>query len=101
MRYNGGVATGRRHRGLQRARKERNTHVTTRSETATKHGKFQAPELTPEMKKAMHDRMVASRVTDEVTIKMNRAGQGFFWIGGPGEEAFGACLGFQVKKGQG
>jgi 2-oxoisovalerate dehydrogenase E1 component alpha subunit len=45
--------------------------------------------------------MVASRVTEEITIKMNRAGQGFFWIGGPGEEAFGASLGFQIKKGTG
>lgn len=63
--------------------------------------KFQAPPLTPELKVQMHDRMVCSRVVDEVTIKMNRAGQGFFWIGGPGEEAFGASLGTLVKKGQG
>ena len=76
--------------------------MTTRSETAAKQrGGFQAPPLTPEIKKQLHDRMVASRVTDEVTIKMNRAGQGFFWIGGPGEEAFGAVLGFLGKKGQG
>src|SRR5262249_33159468 len=26
---------------------------------------------------------------------------GFFWIGGPGEEAFNTCLGLQVKKGEG
>lgn len=70
--------------------------MTTRPETAAK-----APALTPELKVQMHDRMVCSRVVDEVTIKMNRAGQGFFWIGGPGEEAFGATLGTLVKKGQG
>jgi 2-oxoisovalerate dehydrogenase E1 component alpha subunit len=28
-------------------------------------------------------------------------GQGYFWIGGPGEEAFNAALGLQIKKGQG
>ena len=81
---------------------KRYTTLTIQSETATKRqDDFQAPPLTPELKKALHDRMVASRITDEVTIRMNRAGQGFFWIGGPGEEAFGASLGFQVKKGQG
>jgi 2-oxoisovalerate dehydrogenase E1 component alpha subunit len=76
--------------------------VTIHSETATKRqDDFQAPSLTPELKKQMHDRMVASRVTDEITIRMNRAGQGYFWIGGPGEEAFGASLGNLVKKGHG
>jgi 2-oxoisovalerate dehydrogenase E1 component alpha subunit len=66
-----------------------------------KQAEFKAPPLTPELKLQMHDRMVCSRIVDEVTIKMNRAGQGFFWIGGPGEEAFGASLGMQVQKGQG
>lgn len=76
--------------------------MTIHSETATtRQDDFQAPPLTPELKKQMHDRMVASRVTDEITIRMNRAGQGFFWIGGPGEEAFGTSLAFQLKKGQG
>lgn len=76
--------------------------MTTHSETATtRQDDYQAPPLTPELKKQMHDRMVASRVTDEITIRMNRAGQGFFWIGGPGEEAFGTSLAFQLKKGQG
>lgn len=76
--------------------------MTTHSETATtRQDDHQAPPLTPELKKQMHDRMVASRVTDEITIRMNRAGQGFFWIGGPGEEAFGTSLAFQLKKGQG
>src|SRR5947209_2933024 len=34
-------------------------------------------------------------------IKMSESGEGYFWIGGPGEEAFNACLGLLVKKGQG
>lgn len=45
--------------------------------------------------------MVRTRAMEERTIKMSKSGQGYFWIGGPGEEAFGACLGFQVKKGSG
>ncbi|MEB3196293.1 MAG: thiamine pyrophosphate-dependent dehydrogenase E1 component subunit alpha [Candidatus Sericytochromatia bacterium] len=60
-----------------------------------------APDLTPDLKKKMYEAMVTSRVIDEVTISMNRSGQGFFWIGGPGEEAFGVSLGMQVKKGCG
>lgn len=34
-------------------------------------------------------------------IKMSKSGEGYFWIGGPGEEAFNTCLGLQVKKGWG
>src|SRR3989442_6180533 len=45
--------------------------------------------------------MVRSRVMEERMIKMSKSGQGHFWIGGPGEEAFNVCLGLQVKKGQG
>ncbi|MCZ7677402.1 MAG: thiamine pyrophosphate-dependent enzyme [Sandaracinaceae bacterium] len=32
---------------------------------------------------------------------MQRQGEGYFWIGGPGEEAFNTVLGLLVKKGQG
>jgi 2-oxoisovalerate dehydrogenase E1 component alpha subunit len=45
--------------------------------------------------------MVRTRVMEERMIKMSKSGQGHFWIGGPGEEAFNTCLGLQVKKGQG
>src|SRR5262245_52581866 len=45
--------------------------------------------------------MVRSRALEERLIKMSKSGQGHFWIGGPGEEAFNACLGMQVKKGEG
>jgi 2-oxoisovalerate dehydrogenase E1 component alpha subunit len=45
--------------------------------------------------------MVRTRLMEERMIKMSKSGQGFFWIGGPGEEAFNACLGLQVKKGCG
>jgi 2-oxoisovalerate dehydrogenase E1 component alpha subunit len=49
----------------------------------------------------IHRIMVRARAMEEVMIKMSKSGQGFFWIGGPGEEAFNTCLGLQVHKGQG
>lgn len=49
----------------------------------------------------MHSDMVKSRVLEERLIKIYRAGESFFWIGGPGEEAWGVPLGTLAKKGQG
>lgn len=45
--------------------------------------------------------MVRDRLMEERMIKMSKSGEGYFWIGGPGEEAFNTCLGLQVKKGEG
>ncbi len=45
--------------------------------------------------------MVRTRALEERTIKMSKSGEGFFWVGGPGEEAFNVCLGLQADKGQG
>src|SRR5207253_10280830 len=45
--------------------------------------------------------MVRARSLEERMIKMSKSGEGYFWIGGPGEEAFNTCLGLQVKKGRG
>jgi 2-oxoisovalerate dehydrogenase E1 component alpha subunit len=45
--------------------------------------------------------MVRSRALEERMIKMSKSGEGFFWIGGPGEEAFDVPLGLQIKKGRG
>lgn len=50
---------------------------------------------------AFYSLMVRTRVLEERLIKMARTGDGFFWIGGPGEEAFNIALGLQVNKGQG
>lgn len=49
----------------------------------------------------MHSYMVKSRVLEERLIKIYKVGEAFFWIGGPGEEAFGVPLGMLVKKGHG
>ncbi|MCX7664920.1 MAG: thiamine pyrophosphate-dependent dehydrogenase E1 component subunit alpha [Gemmataceae bacterium] len=45
--------------------------------------------------------MVRTRALEERTIKMSKSGEGYFWVGGPGEEAFNVCLGLQVNKGFG
>jgi 2-oxoisovalerate dehydrogenase E1 component alpha subunit len=49
----------------------------------------------------LHGLMVRARIMEERMIKMSKSGEGYFWIGGPGEEAFSTCLGVQVKKGCG
>ena len=57
--------------------------------------------LAPELLIKMHSLMVRSRVLEERMIKMYKQNDGFFWIGGPGEEAFNVSLGLLLKKGQG
>ncbi|MCM2277508.1 MAG: thiamine pyrophosphate-dependent dehydrogenase E1 component subunit alpha [Oligoflexia bacterium] len=49
----------------------------------------------------IHDLMVKARVLEERLIRMYKQNDGYFWIGGPGEEAFNIPLGLQVKKGMG
>jgi 2-oxoisovalerate dehydrogenase E1 component alpha subunit len=49
----------------------------------------------------IHRLMVRARVMEERLIKMSKSGEGYFWIGGPGEEAFNVCLGLQIKCGHG
>ena len=57
--------------------------------------------LAPELLLKIHDFMVKTRVLEERLIKMYKQNDGFFWIGGPGEEAFNIPLGLLLKKGQG
>ncbi len=49
----------------------------------------------------LHELMVKSRVLEERLIKIYRAGESFFWIGGPGEEAWGVPIGMLARQGQG
>jgi 2-oxoisovalerate dehydrogenase E1 component alpha subunit len=51
--------------------------------------------------RAMHETMVKARCLEERLIAMYKSGHGYFWIGGPGEEAFNVPLGMLIKKGQG
>lgn len=60
--------------------------------------KFQ---LAPELLVQIHDHMVKARVLEERLIRMYKQSDGYFWIGGPGEEAFNVPLALQIKKGQG
>ena len=49
----------------------------------------------------IYDLMLRSRVLEERLITMYKMGDGYFWIGGPGEEAFNVPLGLLAHKGQG
>jgi 2-oxoisovalerate dehydrogenase E1 component alpha subunit len=67
----------------------------------TKKGTSDFRGLSKELLLKMHDLMVKSRVLEERLIKIYKAGDAYFWIGGPGEEAWGVSLGLLVDKGQG
>ncbi|MDF1561922.1 MAG: thiamine pyrophosphate-dependent dehydrogenase E1 component subunit alpha [Deltaproteobacteria bacterium] len=60
-----------------------------------------ADQLTAEELLHAHRVMVRARVTEESVISLYRRGDGFFWIGGPGEEAFNVPLGLQIDRGFG
>jgi 2-oxoisovalerate dehydrogenase E1 component alpha subunit len=57
--------------------------------------------LTREDLLKIHDLMLRSRLLEERLIRMQKQGDGYFWIGGPGEEAFNVPLGLLVHKGEG
>lgn len=57
--------------------------------------------LPKELLLKMHDLMVKSRALEERLIKIYKTGEAYFWIGAPGEEAFGVPLGLLIHKGQG
>lgn len=57
--------------------------------------------LSSDQLRHMHELMVKSRVLEERLIKIYKAGGAYFWIGAPGEEAFGVPLGLLTDKGQG
>jgi 2-oxoisovalerate dehydrogenase E1 component alpha subunit len=57
--------------------------------------------LSPEQLLKIYDLMLRARVLEERLISMYKQGEGYFWIGGPGEEAFNVPLGLLANKGQG
>src|SRR5271157_4750008 len=59
------------------------------------------PRLPAELLLKMHDLMLKARLLEERLIRMQKQGDGYFWIGGPGEEAFNTALGLLVNKGEG
>lgn len=58
-------------------------------------------QMKPENLLEIYNIMVKSRALEERLITMFKQNQGFFWIGGPGEEGFNVPLGLLIKKGQG
>lgn len=79
------------------AKNKVDAHVSVSGASAKK-GAFK---LAPELLRRMHDLMVKSRCLEERLIRMYKQNDGYFWIGGPGEEAFNVPLGLLVKKGKG
>lgn len=71
------------------------------AKTVGKKGKKPSLLLPSELLVNMYHLMVRARVLEERMIQMYRRGDAFFWIGGPGEEAFGVALGLLTKKGHG
>lgn len=81
-----------------RPMKEAAKSMTTRPKLVKNESKLP---LDRELLVRMHDLMVKSRALEERLIAMYKQGHGYFWIGGPGEEAFNVPLGLLMKKGQG
>jgi 2-oxoisovalerate dehydrogenase E1 component alpha subunit len=57
--------------------------------------------LSVELALTIYRQMVRTRALEERAIKMSKSGEAYFWIGGPGEEAFNVCLGMQIRRGRG
>jgi len=65
------------------------------------HASIEALKFTPQHALRVYDLMLKARLLEERLIAMYRQGDGYFWIGGPGEEALNVPLGLLVDKGQG
>jgi 2-oxoisovalerate dehydrogenase E1 component alpha subunit len=57
--------------------------------------------ISAELALTVFRQMIRTRALEERGIKMSKSGEAYFWIGGPGEEAFNVCLGLQIHKGFG
>src|SRR5258708_75336 len=97
------------HRQVTKKEALRSSKMATKSATKSgvkshskpKAGRKNFAGLSKELLLKIHELMVKSRVLEERLIKIYRAGESYFWIGGPGEEAWGVPLGLLAKKGQG
>lgn len=69
--------------------------------TTSTPAKTEGSQFAPDVQLRIHDLMLKARVLEERLITMYRQGDGYFWIGGPGEEAFNIPLGLLVDKGMG
>ncbi len=82
----------------ERARSKKGSTKNNVTKLKSKTSQFQ---LEPELLLKMYETMIKARALEERLIKMYKQSEGYFWIGGPGEEAFNVPLGLQVKKGEG
>jgi 2-oxoisovalerate dehydrogenase E1 component alpha subunit len=57
--------------------------------------------ISAELALTVFRQMLRARALEERSVKMSKSGEAYFWIGGPGEEAFNVCLGMQVRVGEG
>lgn len=57
--------------------------------------------LSAELCLQIYDTMLRARILEERLITMYKQGEGYFWIGGPGEEGLSVPLGLLVDKGEG
>jgi 2-oxoisovalerate dehydrogenase E1 component alpha subunit len=90
--------------GAEASGKQKKTSVSTSvSASVSRPGPtiFSKMTLPKDVQLKMLDLMIKARVLEERLIKVYKTGDSFFWIGSPGEEAFGVALGMQVHKGQG
>lgn len=85
--------------GVQKSSVKASKAASSKSPKSTKKDNFSG--LPKALLLQMHELMVKSRVLEERLIKIYKAGEAYFWIGGPGEEAFGVPLGLLARKGQG
>jgi 2-oxoisovalerate dehydrogenase E1 component alpha subunit len=84
--------------GLRPSSQAQNVAMQTSKKSTSNSKAFR---LEPKLLIQIHDTMVKARVLEERLIRMYKQSDGYFWIGGPGEEAFNVPLGMQVRKGQG
>lgn len=72
-----------------------------RTSTITAKSKSAKLPLERDLLMKMYGLMILSRVLEERMIQIYRKGGAYFWIGAPGEEAFGVPLGLLTHKGHG
>jgi 2-oxoisovalerate dehydrogenase E1 component alpha subunit len=84
-----------------KARASAKSVVKAEKKTTPKRSKADFGGLPDDLLLKFHNLMVKSRVLEERLIKIYKAGEGYFWIGGPGEEAFGVTMGLLARKGEG
>ena len=58
-------------------------------------------QLSEQQQQTIYQHMLQTRLVEKRLIYMCKQHHGYFWIGGPGEEAFNIPLGLQINKGQG